>query len=194
MTRREQILRATADIIRREGLTALTTKKVAIEAGCAEGTIFNQFGDKGGLLAAVLASALPETQSLYESVNEVRQLDLGAALTIVILKLLDFYRASYPLVASALAERTLFDRYAAAHREKGTGPHQSWTVVRGLMQAYAARGALRHDVDIDMLALQVVGACQNAVWIELVNGPEVVGLSGQEFAERLAEAVARQAM
>ncbi|MGW4094110.1 TetR/AcrR family transcriptional regulator [Nocardia sp. NPDC004718] len=194
MSRRERILRATSDIIRREGLTALTTKKVATEAGCAEGTIFNHFGDKGGLLAAVLASSLPEVQSLYESADAARQLGLTEALTSVILRLIDFYRASYPLVASALAERALFERYAAAHRKNGTGPRQAWTVVRELLHRYLEEGVLRQDVDVDMLALQIVGACQNAVWIELVNGPEVIGVSGEEFAKRLAAAVASQAL
>src|ERR1700742_5311024 len=81
MTIRTRILAATSELIRSEGFSAVTTKKIAAEAGCAEGSIFRIFGDKGGLLAAVLSFGLAETGTLYEVVDDAtRSTDLGGAL------------------------------------------------------------------------------------------------------------------
>jgi AcrR family transcriptional regulator len=104
MSMRTRILEATSNLIRTEGMSAVTTKKIAAEAGCAEGSIFRNFGDKGGLLAAVLSFGLPETQTLYDTVDGATgSPDVRAGLTAIAEALLGFYRASYPLVGSALA-------------------------------------------------------------------------------------------
>ena len=100
MSMRTRILEATSNLIRTEGMSAVTTKKIAAEAGCAEGSIFRNFGDKGGLLAAVLSFGLPETQTLYDTVDGATgSPDVRAGLTAIAEALLGFYRASYPLSA-----------------------------------------------------------------------------------------------
>jgi AcrR family transcriptional regulator len=172
MALRSRILEATANLIKSEGFSAVTTKKIAAEAGCAEGSIFRHFGDKGGLLAAVLSFGLPETQALMEAVDAAKASpDLRAGLRSVAEALLVFYRASYPLVGSALADRELFERYSNAHREGGTGPQQAWQLVHDFLVAQRAAGRVDPDVDLQVQALCVAGACQNAVWVEMVSGP-----------------------
>ena len=190
VSKREQILTAAGTLIRREGLTALTTKRVAQEAGCAEGTIFNIFGDKGALIAAVLSFGLDETRALDAAYAKAPEMGLREGLTLIASALVNFYRASYPLAASALADRAVFERYAAAHRNNGTGPQQPWQLLREFLASH--EHGLRSEADLDMVALQVVGACQNAVWIELVSGPEVLSLPTQVFAARLADQAIRQ--
>jgi len=183
---RERILEAASSIIREQGFSAVTTKKIAAEAGCAEGSIFRIFGDKGGLLAAVLSFGLPETKRLYETVDEAcGATDLRAALLEVTQALLGFYGASFPLIGSALADRGLFERYAGAHRQGGTGPRQAWELVSRFLTAQREAGRVRGAADIETAAITLTGACQNAVWVRMVTGPESLPHGGEAIDERL---------
>jgi AcrR family transcriptional regulator len=184
MTIRTRILAATSELIRSEGFSAVTTKKIAAEAGCAEGSIFRVFGDKGGLLAAVLSFGLAETTTLYEVVDRAKGSgDLGDALRVVADALREFYRASYPLIGSALADRPLFERYSTAHREKGTGPQQAWQLVHDVLLAHRDAGRVADDADLATCALLLAGACQNAAWVQLVSGPTALPHEGAALTE-----------
>jgi AcrR family transcriptional regulator len=171
MAMRKRILEATAALIRAEGMSAVTTKKIAAEAGCAEGSIFRHFGDKGGLLAAVLSFGLPETQAFIDAVEQASAVeDLRAGLQSVIEALVGFYRASYPLVGSALADRELFARYSSAARDNGTGPQQAWRFVHDFLVVHRDAGRIDAAADLPVQALVIAGACQHAAWVEMVNG------------------------
>jgi AcrR family transcriptional regulator len=186
MSIRTRVLEATASLIRSEGFSAVTTKKIAAEAGCAEGSIFRIFGDKGGLLAAVLSFGLAETNTLYEVVEQASaSADLADALRSVADALQDFYRASYPLIGSALADRPLFTRYSTAHQEKGTGPQQAWQLVHDVLVAHHDAGRIDTEADLATCALLVAGACQNAVWVEMVSGPPALPHAGSATTDHV---------
>ncbi len=55
---REEILRATHDLLRERGMAKLTTREVAERAGVSEGSVFYHFEDRFGLLKAVFERAL----------------------------------------------------------------------------------------------------------------------------------------
>jgi AcrR family transcriptional regulator len=184
-TRRERILSATVELIRRDGIAALTTKGIATEAGCAEGTIFRHFGDKGGLIAAVLAHGLPEVYRLEEIALHPPDADLESGLQDLCSAVLDFYRTSYPVAAAALADATIFRRYQAAHQAAGTGPRQIWGLVHDYLVAAREAGLVSTDVDLEIEAITLTGACQNAVWVSLVNGSEALPHGGVRFVEQL---------
>jgi AcrR family transcriptional regulator len=183
--RRERILSATADLIRRDGISALTTKKIAAEAGCAEGTIFRHFGDKGGLIAAVLSFGLPEIYRLEEIAHQPVGSELTKDLRKLCAAVYEYYVASYPIAASALADADIFRRYQAAHRAAGTGPRQIWGFVRDYLEAARAAGLVRADLDIEIEAMALAGACQNAAWVTLVNGTDSLPHGGRAFIESL---------
>lgn len=56
---RERAVRAAADLIRRDGIAALTVEAVALKAHCALPTIYAQFGSRNGLLTAVFERHVP---------------------------------------------------------------------------------------------------------------------------------------
>lgn len=56
---RARAVRAAADLIRQDGIAALTVESVALEAQCALPTIYAQFGSRNGLLAAVFERHVP---------------------------------------------------------------------------------------------------------------------------------------
>jgi len=187
MSMRTRILEATVALIRTEGLLSVTTKKVAAEAGCAEGTIFNQFGDKGALLAAVLSFGLPETRAYHEALRDARGRDLRTGLIMVIEALLTFYRASYPLIGSAIADHALFQHFSAAHRAAGSGPQLTLQRLRDYLSAQREAGRVNPRADLEVEALFLAGACQYAVWLELVIGAETLPHGGESLAERLVD-------
>jgi AcrR family transcriptional regulator len=55
----ERAVQAAADLIRRDGIAALTVESVAMKARCALPTIYAQFGSRNGLLAAVFERHVP---------------------------------------------------------------------------------------------------------------------------------------
>ncbi|MDH5291940.1 MAG: TetR/AcrR family transcriptional regulator, partial [Acidimicrobiia bacterium] len=55
--RRASIIEAVLPLLMEQG-AAVTSRQLAAAAGVSEGTIFNAFGDKEALLAAVLAAAV----------------------------------------------------------------------------------------------------------------------------------------
>ena len=59
--RREQILGAATRVFAEKGFSRATTREVAREAGVSEGTIYNYFEDKEGLLMAIM-DKLNETE------------------------------------------------------------------------------------------------------------------------------------
>ena len=55
----ERAVKAAADLIRRDGIAALTVESVALKARCALPTIYAQFGSRNGLLTAVFERHVP---------------------------------------------------------------------------------------------------------------------------------------
>ncbi len=54
MDKRRQILEAAERVFRAKGLAGATTREIARDAGCAEGTIYLHFEDRMALFSAVL--------------------------------------------------------------------------------------------------------------------------------------------
>jgi AcrR family transcriptional regulator len=185
--RRDRILRATADLIRRDGIAAITTKRIAAEADCAEGTIFRHFGDKGGLIAAVLSFGLPEIYRLDELTSRPADADPRSALIAIGRAVMDYYTASYPIVSAALSDASIFARYVAAHEAAGTGPRQIWMFVHRYLLSAQSAGSVRADADLETEAMVFAGACQNAAWVAMVNGASALPHGGENYVERLVD-------
>jgi len=187
MAMRDRILDATAKIIREDGLAAVRTKRIAELAGCAEGSIFKNFEDKGALLAAVLTYGLPEGQALMAAATRARSAhDLRAGLVILVDATRDYYRVSLTMSGSALSDRALFDRYVTAHRAAGTGPHLVWERLAAYLAVERDRGSVGDDVDLRLEAVALAGACQHAAWVELVSGIDALPY-GRDFVEQLVD-------
>lgn len=73
----ERSVQAAADLIRRDGIAALTVESVALKARCALPTIYAQFGSRNGLLAAVFERHVP-ILAVRDALQEVRPGDVEA--------------------------------------------------------------------------------------------------------------------
>src|SRR5215218_11172017 len=63
---RAQLVDAAERVLRSKGLARATTKEIAREAGCAEGTLYLHFADKLDLIRAVQEQLLPPFVDLLQ--------------------------------------------------------------------------------------------------------------------------------
>lgn len=72
---RDRLLDAADALVESEGIGAFTVRRVARDAGVADGALYNHFADKGALLAAVTARRVQEVErSLPEQMATARSL------------------------------------------------------------------------------------------------------------------------
>ncbi|QXG74533.1 TetR/AcrR family transcriptional regulator [Modestobacter sp. L9-4] len=173
---RQRILDATARLLKEKGIARLTTREIAQAADAAEGSITKNFGGKLGLLTALLSSDLPETVAWRDALTPPtsRPEDLRAALTRAADAAIDFYAASLPLIAGAVADAALFEAYRAANTANGTGPQIAVQQMTGYLAAWQQQGALDPAADAAALAVMFCGAAQLHAWTDHLAGPDAL--------------------
>ena len=172
---RAQLVDAAERVLRTRGLARATTKEIAREAGCAEGTLYLHFADKLDLVRAVHEKLLPAF------VEVVRHLPgragtgtVEANLTEVADSALRLYRDLLPVGSSLFADPELLARYRALLAERGGGPQRAWEPVAAYLRAEQALGRVAADADPAAAAALLLGACQQLVFVELMTGPETL--------------------
>ena len=173
---RAQLVDAAERVLRSKGLARATTKEIAREAGCAEGTLYLHFADKLDLVRAVHEKLLPAF------VEVVRHLPERAGTRTVEENLTDLarwalrlYRDMLPLGSSLFADPELLQRFRAMHIERGGGgPHRAWEPVVAYLRAEQALGRVDPGADPAAATLLLLGACQQLVFVELMTGPEAL--------------------
>jgi AcrR family transcriptional regulator len=193
---RERLLEAAARLIRERGMTRVTTKEIAEAAGAAEGSLFKNFGDKMGLLTTLLSQELPENRAWREAATEAGPGDLETVLSRLMERAIDFYSASLPLVAGAIADTDLLRRQQHANREAGTGPQLAIDAMDTRFRTWQKAGQLAPDTDTYSLALLFCGSAQMQAYVEHLAGPDSLrGTRGERTAalvRALTRAAARQ--
>lgn len=66
--KQEKILESALELFAKEGFTATSTSKVAKHAGVSEGLIFRHFGNKEGLLNAILKEGEVRSRTLFSEI------------------------------------------------------------------------------------------------------------------------------
>jgi AcrR family transcriptional regulator len=186
---RGQLVDAAERVLRTRGLTRATTKEIAREAGCAEGTLYLHFADKLDLVRAVHEKLLPgfiEVVSHLPGRAGTRTVE--ANLTELARSALRLYHDVLPLGSSLFADPELLRRYRALLAERGGGPHRAWEPVVAYLRAEQALGRVAADADPTAAALLLLGACQQLVYVELMTGPQTLPFGDR--ADPAAELVA----
>ena len=168
---RERLLDAAARLIRERGMTRVTTREIAEAAGTAEGSLFKNFGDKMGLLTALLSQELPENRAWREAATAAGPGDPETVLGRLMQRATDFYRASLPLIAGSVADTDLLHRQQQANREAGTGPQLAIDAMDEVFRAWQQTGQLTPDTDTYCLALLFCGSAQLQAYVEYLAGP-----------------------
>ncbi|AXK34540.1 TetR/AcrR family transcriptional regulator [Streptomyces armeniacus] len=182
---REAVLKATQEVLGDTGL-ALSTKEIARRAGVAESSIFYHFGDRLGLLQAVVGQYLPVFSDVAEVLGPRPAGDEGdgdgaeartdpraallADLTEVVSGLEQFYVRIMPILGALQSDSQLRELLVA--RQAAVGPHQALRPVAALLRARRAAGRVRGTLDPDAGALLLIGAAHQRALHRHLLGPD----------------------
>ncbi|UYM07843.1 TetR/AcrR family transcriptional regulator [Solicola gregarius] len=163
---REQILRATLDLLREQGVAKLTTRAVAEMAGVSEGSIFYHFGDRAGLLTSAFQHTLGPMRLESDSLDT----DVRSALIRISVGVQQFLESGLVVLVAAQADADLRERLAAFMRENDYGPHRGVVAVAAYLGERQAAGDIRADVEPRVVATMLINdAFQRAAVPTLVG-------------------------
>lgn len=178
--RREQIVGCAAEVIAEVGLARASMARIAERAGISVGVISYHFGNKAGMIAAVVEHVVAIAVAIMEP-QIVAQPTATAGLRMLITSNLDFMRR-HPQELRALLEIV---RHDGAGTEPGVYAAQSGQAVRDVQKVLAwghATGEFR-DFDTQAMAISLRAA------IDAV--PPLIGvvpdLDLEAYAAELAE-------
>jgi len=170
---RQRILDAALRLIQERGIGRVTTREIAMAAGAAEGSLFKNFGDKMGLLTALLSYELPENQAWRAVAIEAPpgHGDLVAGLVLFMERAIDYYAAALPITAGSLADRELLRRHQALNRERGSGPQLALEASVDCLRGWQDAGYLDRSADLYAVAVALCGGALICAYIEQLAGP-----------------------
>jgi AcrR family transcriptional regulator len=172
-TTRHQLVDAAERVLRAKGLARATTKEMAREAGCAEGTLYLHFADKLDLVRAVHEKLLLSfIDMLVHLPGRAGTGTVAGNLTELADSALNLYRDVLPLGSSLFADPELLRRFQTLLKGRGAGPHRAWEPIVAYLRAEQAQGRVAADADPDAAAVLLLGACQQLVFVEQMVGPE----------------------
>ncbi|KHO24119.1 TetR/AcrR family transcriptional regulator [Mycolicibacterium setense] len=140
---RAHVLDAARDFVEQHGVEQLSMRRLADEAGVSVRTLYNHFGDKEGLLAALIQRSLDSMDVAVHQLSATDPIErIWEAITLSIDKVVaDIPKA---VVRAVLMDDRLLDQVNL--RWSG------WDLIVTEIRAATRRGALRDDIDPDVLA------------------------------------------
>lgn len=164
---REEILRATHELLRERGMAKLTTREVAERAGVSEGSVFYHFEDRFGLLKAVFERSL---DPMHLELTDPAADDLRATLTGTSEGIERFLNNGLDVMMAAQSDATLRDSLHAYMLENDYGPHRGIAAVGAYLAAKQELGLIRSDVSPTVVAAMLVNdAFQRASLPKLIG-------------------------
>ncbi|MFE9322933.1 TetR/AcrR family transcriptional regulator [Nocardia sp. NPDC052278] len=169
---RESVVVAAQEILVEAGVARLSTKEVAKRAGVAESSIFYHFGDRMGLLQAVIQRHLRPVKDVLGEVEE--EPGLRAGLVALVEALEEFFVDAIPVMAAVQSDVELRAKFAERNRELDIGPHRA---VDAVVAQLSMRRADQRDpgtVDLRAAALLLVGAAHQRALQRQLSPPDVI--------------------
>jgi AcrR family transcriptional regulator len=171
---RDQLLDAAGRVLETQGPAAVTTRRIAREAGCSEGSIYNHFENKEELLACVVGERIAAFPARVEELAAAPGSgDVHAQLREVAALATAFYRRRVPMMAVALRDPGAMRSQARAIHDRGHGP---WRVVERMaawLRAEQEHGRLAAAADPTAAATGLLGACLYHAFVAVSWGPDL---------------------
>ena len=153
---RHDVLAAAGEIIAADGLEGLTMRKLAARAGVAVATLYNQFGDRDGVLVAFVSNGLDQLEV------EVDEQPARAPI--------DTTRALFAALDQTLADAVDVWRPIFATLDSGSGSHDMGPLGDRVVQIIehdlakaASDGLLVADCDTERLARHIFVTRMNRI-------------------------------
>jgi len=164
---RDHVADAAGPLFGRQGYLATTTKQVAKEAGIAEGTIFNLFGSKAGLLLAALQRLVPDREVGSDWARQAR----ASSDPVEVVDL--FCRTGSRVAEHALPLVRVFVQGAAVDEMVATAwrDQENFRLdgQRWLLDVLQEKGWLRRDRAVDDLARDVWILAAPETWLKCLD-------------------------
>jgi AcrR family transcriptional regulator len=167
---RESVITAAQQILTEAGVARLSTKEVAKRAGVAESSIFYHFGDRIGLLQAVIQQHLRPFKDVLDAVDGGG--DLRTDLVALVEALENFFVGAIPVAAAIQSDAELRAKYQERSQEVDLGPHRAVDAVQARLAA--ARADAPAAVDLRAAALLLVGAAHQRALQRHLSPPDAV--------------------
>jgi len=166
---REKVLTAAHELWQTAGAAALTTRAVAKQAGVTEASVFNNFGNKAGLIRAMIHEATPEYQALLAQLKTEPGANLCAWLGSLFLTGRTFFRAVLPLTGPLLALPPASNKRRASKLNNGDFYSGHRPLVHRLHELRQG-GRFPAQFDAESTALLLMGAAMHTALTELTLG------------------------
>ena len=155
MATEDQILTAAADLLEKNGVEGVTTRAVCRAAGITAPTLYRHFGDKDGLLRAVVAQGVNAFMA-HKRAN--RQTADAMA---------DLRRGWDRWIAFALERPKLFRLMVESTRSNPGATQEAFVIMRAIVERLATEGRLTTDAGT---AARTIWAASNGVLTLFMQG------------------------
>ena len=185
--RRAQILSATEKLIRSRGLSSVTTRAIAVEAGCSEGALYVHFNGRLDLFLTVLEESLPDMVGPLRALEDA----VGTAtpehnLHKALLAVFSFQKRVTPMLGGLFAEPELLMAYRKSLLEGGKGPHGGISRLREYICREQELRRIHSSIDAEIAATILMAFSQFQVFMQELFG-HAVGFD--RLSKRLVSAV-----
>ncbi|MFB7723805.1 TetR/AcrR family transcriptional regulator [Nocardia sp. NPDC056100] len=164
---REAVIACAQQTLTESGVARLSTKEIAKRAGVAESSIFYHFGDRMGLLQAVIQHQLRPFKDLLTDRSGTAATDLRTDLVTLLSTLEDFFTAAIPVMAAVESDADLRAVYQQRSRDLDLGPHRAVEAVAAQLTRHTAPGT-----DLRPAALLLVGAAHQRALQRRLSPPD----------------------
>lgn len=182
---RERILDAADRVVRAHGAIAATTKRIAAEAGLAEGSLYNHFPDKARLLIHLVLERLPGIRQVFARLEaDAEHRPLEERLTATLTEMIGFYAEALPILGAISADPDLLRLCRISFAETG-GPQRAHEKLAAILAGEQVQGRLKSDADSKALAFLLIGSCTEYATLTRVLGKSPMELAPEEYAAKV---------
>jgi AcrR family transcriptional regulator len=186
-------LDAAEQVLRTKGLAAASTREIAREAGCADGTLYNHFRDRADLFVAIyLEKLLPDYwEALSKLPYCIGEGTVQAHLEELAQIALAFYYKAGPLRAALFADLELLERYREALKSQAQQRHQERPapVLAAYLRAEQRLGRIAAQANPDIAAEALFGTCANYALRQCFFGEPLNPEADRQFVQELVRSL-----
>jgi AcrR family transcriptional regulator len=193
MDKRRQILEAAERVFRSKGLSKATTREIARDAGCADGTLYLHFDDRLALFSAVMDECVPDFKESLQQLEElVGKRTVRLNLEMVAERYIKFLQRALGSVCSIFAEPELLEAHRCKMRAQGKGPHMTEGMLLNYIRAEQKAGRIDRRAVPEAMSSMLFGGCFYRVFISQYMG-EAMHPAPQAFVRKLVDQILRGA-
>jgi len=187
---RSHILEAAERVIHDRGVAAATTRAIAEEARCAEGSIYHYFPHKQALFIECIKTRYPQFIELTSSLpDRVGQATVRGNLEELAVSAMSFYRAILPIVAGTVRERELLEAQRRHFQESNGGPMRTVGSLTTYLRGEQRLGRVSNRVSARHAARLLLGACFGQVFLEETVGQDAKLGTDEQFVKESVRSI-----